>query len=102
MMLDVFSTFAELKICTAYELDGEQITNFPFHADDLRRVKPVYESLPGWEQDITRVQSIDDLPANARSYVDRIGELLERSVEIVSVGPARDQTIFVERELVRA
>jgi adenylosuccinate synthase len=102
MMLDVFSTFSELKICTAYELDGRRITNFPFHADDLRRVKPIYETLPGWEEDITRVQSVDDLPANARAYVDRIRELIDRPVEVVSVGPARDQTIFVERELARA
>ena len=61
MMLDVFSTFKELKICTAYELDGQRITNFPFHADDLRRVKPIYETLPGWQEEITRVQSVDEV-----------------------------------------
>lgn len=99
MMLDVLSTFSELKICTAYELDGKRIMNFPYHADDLRRVKPIYETLPGWVEDVTRAQSIDDLPANARAYVDRISELIDRPVEVVSVGPARDQTIFVEREL---
>jgi adenylosuccinate synthase len=96
MLLDVLSELSELKICTAYDLDGLRITDFPSHVDDLRRIVPVYETLPGWRQEISGVSQLDDLPANARKYVDRIGELLRRPVEIVSVGPDRRQTIFAK------
>lgn len=97
MLLDVLSELPELKICTAYELDGNRTTDFPSHVDDLRRVVPVYETLPGWQTDISNVTRLEDLPANARKYLDRLGELLRRPVEIVSVGPDRRQTMFVEK-----
>lgn len=98
MLLDVLSELAELKICTAYELDGQRITDFPSHVDDLRRVVPVYETLPGWQKEITDVRRIGDLPINARKYLDRLSELLRRPVGIVSVGPDREQTMFAERD----
>jgi adenylosuccinate synthase len=94
MLLDVLDELSELKICTAYELDGRRTTDFPAHADDLRRVVPVYETWPGWQQDLTGATSLGDLPAAARRYLDRIGELLGRPVEVVSVGPDRNQTIL--------
>jgi adenylosuccinate synthase len=94
MLLDVLDELPELKICVAYELDGRRITDFPSHVDDLRRVVPVYETWPGWQQDTTGAGRLDDLPAAARKYLDRIGELLRRPVEVVSVGPDRRQTIF--------
>lgn len=94
MLLDVLSGFDELKICTAYELDGKQTKVFPSHVDDLRRVKPVFESLPGWLEDVTGVRTVEDLPANARGYLDRVSELVGLPVAIVSVGPGRDQTIL--------
>ncbi len=95
MLLDVLGELPKLKICTAYELDGRRTTNFPAHADDLRRAQPVYETLPGWREDISGAVRLDQLPANARKYLDRISRLLGRPVEIVSVGPDRRQTIFV-------
>jgi adenylosuccinate synthase len=98
MLLDVLSELAELKICTAYELDGQRITDFPSHVDDLRRVVPVYETLPGWQKEITDVRRIGDLPINARKYLDRLSELLRRPVEVVSVGPDRVQTMFAGRD----
>ncbi len=94
MMLDVLSELPEINICVAYELDGERIEHFPSHADDLRKLKPIYETLPGWQQDVTGVRHLADLPANATGYLNRISELVGRPVEIVSVGPDRDQTIF--------
>ena len=94
MMLAVLSTLPELKICTAYEIDGQRTIDFPFHADDLRKVTPIYETLPGWDEEITGARCMDDLPAGARAYVDRISELLQRPVEVVSIGPDREQTIF--------
>jgi len=96
MLLDVLSQLPELKICTAYELDGRRTTNFPSHVDDLRRVIPVYETLSGWQTPIDHLRRLEDLPANARSYLRRLGEILGRPVELVSVGPDHDQTIFVK------
>jgi adenylosuccinate synthase len=96
MLLDVLSELPELKICTAYELDGRRTTNFPSHVDDLRRVTPLYETLPGWQQEITDLRSINDLPTNAKKYLARISELLRCPVKVVSVGPDRRQTMFAE------
>lgn len=96
MLLDVLSALPELKICVAYEIDGQRVTNFPSHVDDLRRANPVYETLPGWQREISAVRRFADLPENARRYIDRISALVGRPVKIVSVGPDRQQTVFVE------
>ncbi|MCP4811951.1 MAG: adenylosuccinate synthetase, partial [Planctomycetaceae bacterium] len=61
MMLDVLSELEEIKICTAYKIDGKLVTDFPSHVDDLRDVEPVFESMPGWQQDVTGARSVDDL-----------------------------------------
>ena len=90
------SGFPELKICTAYDLDGERVTHFPSDAFKLERCKPVYETLPGWAEDISKCRKPTDLPAAARKYVDRIGELVGKPVSVVSVGPDRDQTIHLK------
>ena len=94
MLLDVLSELPELQICTAYELDGKRIMNFPDHVEDLRRVVPVYESMPGWQAEISHVRRIADLPQAARDYLARLSALVGRPVEVVSVGPDRQQTIF--------
>lgn len=94
MLLDVLSALPEIQICTAYELDGERTERFPDHVERLRRVKPIYESLPGWQREISEVRRLSDLPVNARKYLDRLAEVVGRPVEIVSVGPDRKQTMF--------
>lgn len=95
MLLDVLSCVNELSICTAYDIDGERVTEFPADSFQLDRVRPVYESLPGWGgTDVSKARKLSDLPAAARRYLDRIAELLELPVSIVSVGPDREQTIF--------
>jgi adenylosuccinate synthase len=94
MLLDVLSKLPELKICTAYEINDRKVTQFPSHVDDLRSAVPVFETLPGWEEEITEVRQLEDLPKNARSYLKRLSELVGRPVEVVSVGPDREQTIF--------
>jgi adenylosuccinate synthase len=96
MLLDVLSDLDELKICEAYEIDGERTTDFPADIDVLENAKPVYRTLPGWNRDITGVRKLADLPAQARAYVEAIGELLGSPVEIISVGPDREQTIFAK------
>jgi adenylosuccinate synthase len=94
MMMDVLSQLPEVKICVAYDLDGQRIDRFPGHADDLRRAKPIYETLPGWQTDVTRIRRLEDLPVGARQYLDRVSQLVGKPVEIVSVGPDRAQTMF--------
>jgi adenylosuccinate synthase len=93
MLLDVLSGLDELKICTAYELDGERRTTFPADSFQLERCRPVYETVSGWSQPLTGVRRATDLPAPVWRYVDRIAELLALPVSIVSVGPDRDQTV---------
>ncbi|MBI3823842.1 MAG: adenylosuccinate synthase [Planctomycetes bacterium] len=95
MLLDVLSALDELKICTAYEQDRQRLDDYPGDAFLLERCKPVYETLPGWKTDISAVRKPGDLPGNARRYVDRIAELLQLPVSIVSVGPDRVQTILM-------
>ena len=97
MLLDVPGGLDELKICTAYTIDGRQTSHFPSHVDDLKKAEPVYETLPGWREELATVRSHAALPAAARGYLARLGELLGRPVSIVSVGPDREQTIFCDR-----
>ncbi|MEX2316776.1 MAG: adenylosuccinate synthase [Pirellulales bacterium] len=95
MLLDVLSGFDELKICTAYNIEGRKTTSFPSHVDDLRRAEPVYETLRGWKEEITACRTFGQLPPNAQAYLRRISELVDRPIEIVSVGAERDQTIHM-------
>ena len=76
MLLDVLAQLPEIKICTAYEIDGRRTTQFPSHVDDLRRVVPVYEIMPGWQEEITAVRRLADLPAESAGLfgsTERIG-----------------------------
>ncbi len=94
MLLDVLSKLPELKICEAYEIRGERTLNFPSQIEDLADAKPIYRTIPGWQTDITGVTKLKDLPAGARAYVDTVAEIMQKPVEIVSVGPDRAQTIL--------
>jgi adenylosuccinate synthase len=93
MLLDVLTGFEELKICTAYKYGDEVITNFPASLNVLAKCEPIYETLPGWTEDISGIDSFEALPENARNYVRRIEELVGIPVKIVSVGPKRTETI---------
>jgi adenylosuccinate synthase len=97
MLLDVLSGLDEVRICTAYEIDGRRTEGFPGQIGDLRRARPIYQTLPGWDEDISTVRDYDDLPPAARGYLGRIASLLGRPVTVVSVGPDRAQTMFVGR-----
>jgi adenylosuccinate synthase len=94
MLLDVLAELDEVKICTGYRINGTVVDQFPSQIDDLQNAEPIYEILPGWQEDLTGARNESDLPANAIGYIDRIGELLGRPVTIISVGPDREQTIF--------
>ena len=95
--IDVLTGLDTVKICTAYELDGEEITEYPANLDQLRRCKPIFEELPGWEEDITGCRTLEELPDNARKYLERISELCNVRISIFSVGPDRDQTNLLEQ-----
>ena len=90
--IDVLTGLKEVKICTAYELDGKEITEYPANLNDLQRCKPIFETLPCWTEDVTSCRSLDELPDNARRYLERISELCDVQISIFSVGPDRNQT----------
>jgi adenylosuccinate synthase len=93
---DVLSAFDTIKLCTAYRINGRSTDLFPAQLADIAGAEPVYEELPGWQEDITHCRNWDDLPARAQRYFERIEELVGAPISIVSVGPGREQTL--ERE----
>lgn len=95
-LLDVLDELDEIKICEAYEINGERTTDFPSHIEDLKIAVPVYRTLPGWKTDITGVRKLENLPAETRQYVDTLIELIDAPAAYLSVGPDREQTIFCE------
>lgn len=96
MLLDVLSGMDELKICEAYDVNGKQVIDFPSHILDLEQAKPVYRTIAGWKEDITGIRKMEDLPENAIAYIKAIEEIIGKPVEIVSVGPDREQTILLK------
>ena len=97
MLLDVLGKLEEVQVCEAYEIDGERTTDFPAQLEDLARATPVLRSMPGWQADLTGIRKLEDLPAEARDYLDVVAELVGFPGDIVSVGPDREQTILVDR-----
>jgi adenylosuccinate synthase len=91
--LDVLSPLPEIRVCVAYEADGQRYDHVPYHQTVLHHVQPVYETLPGWQSDISGVTHFDDLPAAARDYVKFVESLAEVPVTMVSVGPDRAQSL---------
>ncbi len=94
MLLDVLAGLKTLKVCTAYMLDGQKITTVPARISDFERCVPLYEELPGFSEDISGIRNYDDLPVNAKKYIEFIEKLIGIEVVIVSVGPDAEQTII--------
>ncbi len=92
--LDVLSGFEKIMICTKYKIGEEETDQFPARADILANVVPQYTEMLGWNEDISRTKEFFDLPKNAKNYIQKLEELLETKITIISVGPERDQTIF--------
>ena len=94
--IDVFDTFDEIKICTAYRdtRDGKIYTSYPTNVYIHKYLEPVYETHKGWKTDISNIKEYDKLPENCKKYIQRLEEILETPISIVSVGPDREQTIF--------
>ena len=93
--LDVLDGFEEIRICTAYRLDGELLEAPPLDAQDWAKLEPVYESFPGWQEASRGARSMDDLPANARAYLRTMEDLCGAPVHIVSTGPDRNENIIL-------
>jgi len=90
--LDVLDDLDTLKICTAYRFKGKTYRDFPAGMTMLASCEPVYEELPGWKADTTRITSFPSLPGNARQYLKRIQEILKTKIVLISVGSERKQT----------
>lgn len=91
--LDVLSSLTSLRLCVAYEADGERLDKVPYHQSVLHRVRPVYEEMAGWSEDLTEVTSVDRLPRAAREYIARIEAAVGVPVTFAAVGPDRDQYV---------
>jgi adenylosuccinate synthase len=100
--LDVLSGLDKVRICTAYNLDGKIIREFPTDPARLKECLPVYEELPGWKEDISGARTIDDLPMNARDYLKHVSEAVGVPIALVSVGRGREQTVVLQPELLQA
>jgi adenylosuccinate synthase len=96
--LDVLSDLDPLKICVGYELQGERIGYPPESTRLLSKCQPIYEDMPGWSGDISGIQDYEELPENARAYVERLEDLMGVEISAISVGPGREQTIYREEE----
>lgn len=95
--IDVLSGLETIKICTAYRTsDGETIEYYPASLKQLADCTPVYEELPGWTEDITGCQTLEELPQNAQNYVRRVSELVGAKIATLSVGPDRKQTMILD------
>jgi len=91
--LDVLDILPHLKICIGYKLDGREIDYFPGNIAELSRCQPIYEELPGWQTPISDIRQYEQLPVQARQYLERLEELIACPIKLVSVGSAREQTI---------
>ncbi|HLF66469.1 MAG TPA: adenylosuccinate synthetase, partial [Gammaproteobacteria bacterium] len=96
---DILDDLAEIKMAVAYELDGQRVDYFVPQAQQLARCIPVYETLPGWQSATYGLTSWDDLPQNARDYLNRITAYLGIPIYILSTGPQRHQTIIIQDPL---
>lgn len=101
--LDVFNDFDELKVCVAYKDKryGTIYENYPTNINLHKYLEPVYESYEGWHSDISQAKTLEDLPENARKYLRRLQELIGIPIDIISVGPNRDQTIILKNPLTK-
>jgi adenylosuccinate synthase len=96
MKLDVLSGLEKIGICTGYKVNGELVTEWPSPASELEKVEPVIEYLPGWKDDISRLIALKDLPRAATNYIDFIGNQVATPIDVISVGPGREQTLWVK------
>ncbi|MEI5098704.1 adenylosuccinate synthase [Streptomyces sp. PmtG] len=93
--LDVLTGWEQIPVCVAYEIDGKRVEELPYNQTDFHHAKPVYETLPGWSEDITKAKTFADLPKNAQAYVKALEEMSGAPISAIGVGPGRDETIEI-------
>ena len=93
--IDGLDKLPEIRVCVAYKLRGKIIDYVPTVSEEIEQVKPVYETFPGWQTDTTKAKTWKDLPPKARRYLQAIAKMIDAKIVIASIGPARNQTIFV-------
>jgi adenylosuccinate synthase len=93
--LDVLTGWDRIPVCVAYDIDGTRVEELPYSQTDFHHAVPVYEMLPGWKEDISKVKSFDELPENARKYVLALQEMSGAPISAIGVGPGRDETIQI-------
>lgn len=91
--LDVLSKYEQIPVCVAYDIDGTRVEEMPSSQTDFHHAKPIYEYLPGWQEDITNCREFSDLPANAQAYVRYLEEISNCRISAIGVGPEREATI---------
>ncbi len=96
MKLDVLTGHERIGVCVAYKINGETVTELPTSPYELEKVEPVIEWIPGWTQDISKIKTLSDLPRPTTSYIDYIGSQLGTPIDVISVGPGREQTLWVK------
>lgn len=96
MKIDCLSGLDEIKVCVAYEIDGVETTDFPCDHEQLEKAKPVLKSLKAWKEDISKMRNFADLPKEAKDYISYVGHELATPVSLVSIGPGREQTLFLK------
>jgi adenylosuccinate synthase len=97
--LDVLDGLETIKICTSYQIDGKTTTELPQNIEDYAKITPEYITMPGWQTSIVGVNNFDNLPTNAKKYIQKIEELSGLKVDILSTGPDREQTLVLNDEL---
>jgi adenylosuccinate synthase len=93
--LDVLTGWERIPVCVAYEIDGKRVDELPYSQTDFHHAKPIYETLPGWSEDITQAKSFDQLPKNAQKYVSALEEMSGAPISAIGVGPGRTETIQI-------
>ena len=93
--LDVLTGWERIPVCVAYEIDGQRVDEVPMTQTDFHHAKPIYEDLPGWSEDISGARTVEDLPANARAYVQFLEDVSGTRISAIGVGPDRDATISI-------
>jgi adenylosuccinate synthase len=93
--LDVLTGLGDIPVCVAYEVDGVRHDELPMTQAEFARAKPIYETFPGWDEDISKARALDDLPANARAYLAALEKMIKAPISAVGVGPDRDETVVI-------
>lgn len=98
--LDVLSGFEKIGLCVAYDYQGQRLERMPTDLESLSKVKPVFEELSGWQEDLSVIRKVDELPEAARMFLSRVEECVGVPIQMVSVGPSRDETIFIRENVI--